>query len=165
MFLVVFLWFSGFSMFLVVGFLGFRGFWSGRVPEFLWVFWVFDVFAVFLGFPAGFPTLPGLILESVFLWRCFCRQKPPCKLQPIRSHFGSSSSRAPRPVHGTRLTAMSSSWSDISSMTSWNEPDNGWNDVWTPSQQRLWDQYWPQRLPQWQQRQPQQPQPQQPRHR
>ena len=28
---------------------------------------------VFLGFPAGFPA-PGPILESVFLWRCFCRQ-------------------------------------------------------------------------------------------
>ena len=32
---------------------------------------------VFLGFPAGFLTLPP-ILESVFLWLCFCRQKPPC---------------------------------------------------------------------------------------
>ncbi len=32
--------------------------------------------AVFLGLPAGFP--PGPISGSVFLWRCFCRQEPPC---------------------------------------------------------------------------------------
>ncbi len=31
---------------------------------------------VILLFPAGFPALPDLL----FLWLCFCRQKPPCKL-------------------------------------------------------------------------------------
>ncbi len=37
------------------------------------------VLVVFLGLPAGFPTLPALLtLGSVFLWRCFFRQKPPC---------------------------------------------------------------------------------------
>ncbi len=33
---------------------------------------------VFLRHPACSPTIPALILDSVFLWRCFCRQKPPC---------------------------------------------------------------------------------------
>ncbi len=38
-------------------------------------------FGVFGGFPwvSGLVSYPpGPILESAFLWRCFCRQKPPC---------------------------------------------------------------------------------------
>ncbi len=35
---------------------------------------------VALGFPAVFCCPPGPILGSVFLWQCFCRQKPPCML-------------------------------------------------------------------------------------
>ncbi len=30
-----------------------------------------------------FSYPPGLILESGFLWRCFCRQEPPCNLDLI----------------------------------------------------------------------------------
>jgi hypothetical protein len=35
---------------------------------------------VFLGGSGRFSYPLGPILESLFLWRCFCRQKPPCKM-------------------------------------------------------------------------------------
>jgi hypothetical protein len=44
---------------------------------------------VFLGFPVGFPALPAPNLEAVFLWLCFCRQKPSCNFF-FRLHLGSS---------------------------------------------------------------------------
>jgi hypothetical protein len=34
----------------------------------------------FLGYPAGCPYHPGPMLDSVPLWRHFCRQKPPVAL-------------------------------------------------------------------------------------
>ncbi len=49
----------------------------GKVPEFLWVFEVFGRFPSVSG-RVSYP--PGPILGSAFLWRCFCRQKPPCML-------------------------------------------------------------------------------------
>ncbi len=49
---------------------------SGQSPSISVDFLVLLV--VFLWFPAGFLP-PGPILESVFLWQCFCRQDPPSK--------------------------------------------------------------------------------------
>ncbi len=48
----------------------------GRVPVFLLVF---RVFGSCLGVPGRFLCHPGPILEFVFLWRCLCRQSPPCR--------------------------------------------------------------------------------------
>ncbi len=63
----------------------------GRVSEFLWGL------AVSGRFPwapsrCSYPPGPPRILGSVFLWRCFCWQKPPCTRKP-GCHFGHPQSR------------------------------------------------------------------------
>ncbi len=40
---------------------------------------VFEVVGRFAWAPGRLSYPPGPILGSVFLWRCFCRQKPPCR--------------------------------------------------------------------------------------
>jgi hypothetical protein len=52
---------------------------SGKVPEFLWFF---GVFGRFPWLPGWVSYAPGPILESVFPWLGFCRQKPPCTVSP-----------------------------------------------------------------------------------
>ena len=51
----------------------------------LCVFSDFWVFGRFPGVSCRVSYPPGPILESVFLWRCFCRQKPPCNPRAVSS--------------------------------------------------------------------------------
>ncbi len=62
----------------------------GTVLESRWVFWDFCSFTWVSGL---FVYPPGPILASAFLWRCFCRQKLPCKRKNPRTSLGCRSSR------------------------------------------------------------------------
>jgi hypothetical protein len=56
-----------------------------RVPEFLWFFGGFGRFPWVPGL-LSYP--PGPISESVFLWLCLCRQKPPCRRRQSLRRIG-----------------------------------------------------------------------------